>query len=192
MSNIFEREKFIEKLIATDRLFDDLSKLDEHGVFISFDEKQHLDILQKRNKAILNKLMSRDFNIAVVGLEKAGKSTLCNALLKKNILPAQPERTTFVKTEIRAGEKDEVEIRFLTKSNFDKKLQGMFEAVEYKGIPSLPEFNKYWENVELSSELYLAHNYTTVWEIRSILEGVDTISKLLDHEPLIFTDEKEI
>ena len=190
-NNFFEREMFIEKLIATDRLFDNLFKSDDHGMVISFDEKQCLEKLQKRNKAILNKLMSREFNVAVVGLEKAGKSTLCNALLKQNILPAQPERTTFVKTEIRAGHNDEVEIRFLTKSDFDRKLQGMFDAVKYEGTPSLPEFNKYWETVDPSSKLYLA-NHTTVWEIRSILDGLDTIRKLLDHEPLIFTDEKEI
>ncbi len=194
MANNFdsERQLFIEKLKATEKLFDDLFKLDNNGMVIDVNERQYLEKLQKRNKAILNKLESRKFNIAIVGLEKAGKSTLCNALLKQNILPAEPERTTFVKTQIIAGDNDEVEIRFLTKSEFDKRLQGLFESVKYEGTPSLPEFNKYWETVDLSSELYFIHNDKTVRDIRNILEGWDTISKLLNHEPIIFTDKKDI
>ena len=193
MANSFEAERleYIEKLKATEKLFDELFKLDKNGMVIGVDERKTLGDLQKRNKTILNKLESREFTVAIVGLEKAGKSTLGNALMKQNILPADEERCTFTKTEIRAGNNDEVEIRFFTKAKFEEKLKGMFESVKYEGTTSLPAFNKYWETVDPSSELYLAHNDKTVRDIKKILEGWDTINKLLNHETLIFTDKED-
>ncbi|WP_262966429.1 dynamin family protein [Methylobacter psychrophilus] len=70
----------------------------------------HLNITQEQ-KAILQKagepaeklmrrLQNGEFRIAVVGLEKAGKSTFVNAWLGSDLLPAKPARCTFTTTQI--------------------------------------------------------------------------------------------
>lgn len=48
----------------------------------------------------LERLKKREFRIAVVGLEKAGKSTFVNAWLECDLLPAKGGRCTFTTTQI--------------------------------------------------------------------------------------------
>lgn len=72
-------------------------------MIIGFDERERLRGLFERNKIILEKLKSREFTVAIVGLEKAGKSTLGNALINSEILPEYTERCTYTTTELRAG-----------------------------------------------------------------------------------------
>jgi hypothetical protein len=49
---------------------------------------------------LMNRLQKGEFRIAVVGLEKAGKSTFVNAWLGSDLLPAKPARCTFTTTQI--------------------------------------------------------------------------------------------
>ncbi len=48
----------------------------------------------------LNRLEKGEFRIAVVGLEKSGKSTFINAWLESNLLPTASERCTYTTTQI--------------------------------------------------------------------------------------------
>jgi GTPase SAR1 family protein len=52
-----------------------------------------------------------DFEVAVIGLEKAGKSSLLNSWLKFNLLPSDRTRCTYTIVEIRSC-KDENEQKF--------------------------------------------------------------------------------
>ena len=54
----------------------------------------------------LARLKKREFRIAVVGLEKAGKSTFINAWLECDLLPAQGGRCTFTTTQIYSVENE--------------------------------------------------------------------------------------
>ena len=186
-----EREQFIEKLRDTARLFDELDGIDSEGMVIGFEDRSALGKLKRKNDTMLKKLVGREFTVAIVGLEKAGKSTLGNALIKQNILPAEDERCTFTKTEIRSGESDEVEIFFFTQEEFAKRLQDMFDAVEYEGEPNLTAFDNYWEGVDTSSNLYQTHGEKTVKDIRKILDGLKTIKELLGREPIKLTEEDD-
>jgi hypothetical protein len=49
---------------------------------------------------LMNRLQKGEFRIAVVGLEKAGKSTFVNAWLGSDLLPAKPARCTYTTTQI--------------------------------------------------------------------------------------------
>src|SRR4051794_36560885 len=51
-------------------------------------------------KRQLDRLEKGEFRIAVVGLEKAGKSTFVNAWLESDLLPTADERCTFTTTQI--------------------------------------------------------------------------------------------
>ena len=54
----------------------------------------------------LARLKKREFRIAVVGLEKAGKSTFINAWLECDLLPAKGGRCTFTTTQIYSVENE--------------------------------------------------------------------------------------
>lgn len=54
----------------------------------------------------LERLKKREFRIAVVGLEKAGKSTFINAWLECDLLPAKGGRCTFTTTQIYSVENE--------------------------------------------------------------------------------------
>jgi hypothetical protein len=67
---------------------------------ISTDEKNKLRNAGEPCEKLMNRLQKGEFRIAVVGLEKAGKSTFVNAWLGSDLLPAKPARCTFTTTQI--------------------------------------------------------------------------------------------
>jgi lysophospholipase L1-like esterase len=65
--------------------------------------QEQKDTLQKAGEPaekLIRRLQNGEFRIAVVGLEKAGKSTFVNAWLGSDLLPAKPARCTFTTTQI--------------------------------------------------------------------------------------------
>lgn len=188
------REQFIEKLRRTENLFSELSEIDNTGMVIGNDEIEALKKLQARNAEILKKLESKEFSVAIIGLEKAGKSTLGNALIKSIVLPEYTERCTYTKTEIRAGEEDKTEISFYNKEEFNQNFKKMCDDVQYSGKWNLSEFNQYWEEVSQDKDrqtLFRTFNGTTVEDIREILKGVPIIGKLLGTPAKEFTNPKD-
>jgi len=69
----------------------------------------------------LERLKKREFRIAVVGLEKAGKSTFINAWLECDLLPAKGGRCTFTTTQIYSVENESeqrLEVQTRTEEEF--------------------------------------------------------------------------
>lgn len=69
----------------------------------------------------LERLRKREFRIAVVGLEKAGKSTFINAWLECDLLPAKGGRCTFTTTQIYSVQNDteqKLEVQAKTEEQF--------------------------------------------------------------------------
>ncbi len=156
-------------------------------MIIGFTEREKLRGLSERNSAILEKLKSREFTVAVVGLEKAGKSTLGNALINSEILPEYTERCTYTTTELRAGDQNEAEITFYTEDEFSRIFRDMLSSVGYDAAADFrtitPEiFSRYWEAVSedpAKRDLYERHNGKTDEDILTILKGSSTIGALL-------------
>lgn len=76
----------------------------------------------------LDRLKKREFRIAVVGLEKAGKSTFINAWLECDLLPAKGGRCTFTTTQIYsvANESEQrLEVQPRTEAQFMKLLEDL-------------------------------------------------------------------
>lgn len=67
---------------------------------ITPDKKETLRNAGAPAEKLMNRLQKGEFRIAVVGLEKAGKSTFVNAWLGSDLLPAKPARCTFTTTQI--------------------------------------------------------------------------------------------
>lgn len=182
-----DKQAFIDKLERQEDCFRELFTKDKDGMIIGPTERQVLAALRQRNNAVLSRLKSREFAVAVVGLEKAGKSTLGNALINSEILPEYTERCTYTTTELRAGDKNEGEVTFYSEEEFTRIFRDMLQSVGYDGSADFrtlsPEtFARYWEAVgedESKRSIYERHNGKTDEDILTILRGSSTIGELL-------------
>lgn len=80
----------------------------------------------------LERLRKREFRIAVVGLEKAGKSTFINAWLECDLLPAKGGRCTFTTTQIYSVE-NESEQRLEVQARTDEEFLNLLKELEKVG-----------------------------------------------------------
>lgn len=182
-----DKEAFIEKLRKAGGTIHSILDKDPGGLVFSLDERMELQELMRRNEKVLTKLQKNEFTVAVVGLEKAGKSTLGNALLGDIFLPEYTERCTYTTTEIKAGSEDSGEIVFYSHDEFQRDFQKMLDAIQYQmqsdaagmDIP-LASFNAWWESMEEKDpRTFEKYNGTTVEDIRAILQGRDVIRQYL-------------
>ena len=70
------------------------------------------------SEKLFHKLKNNEFEIAIVGLEKAGKSSFSNAFIENSLLPTDQGRCTYTSTCIAYNEADIAEISFYTKEEF--------------------------------------------------------------------------
>ncbi len=191
------KQEFIDKLSNADRTFSEILKIDGDGLVIQGDERAELVKLQAANKAVLKKLQSREFTVAIVGLEKAGKSTLGNALIKSMVLPEYSARCTYTTTEIRSGDTDVAEVYFYSREEFNKNFKRMLNDVRYPDAAdfftmTLEAFQHYWRAVETDPDqrgIFLLHNGTTAEDIKAMLEGKQKLIPLLGKSPMKFGSE---
>ncbi len=80
----------------------------------------------------LERLKKREFRIAVVGLEKAGKSTFINAWLECDLLPAKAGRCTFTTTQIYSVE-NESEQRLEVQARTEEEFINLLKELEKEG-----------------------------------------------------------
>ncbi|NTW21468.1 MAG: hypothetical protein HGA42_18650, partial [Nostocales cyanobacterium W4_Combined_metabat2_030] len=104
----------------------------------------------------LERLKKREFRIAVVGLEKAGKSTFVNAWLECDLLPAKGGRCTFTTTQIYSVQNEseqKLEVQAKTEDEFIKLLKELEKAKAQEDINTIQ--NKYLmeENTALQERL---------------------------------------
>lgn len=180
---------FIAKLESADKAFDEIFKVDRDELVIQGDERKHLSELQEANRKILEKIKRNEFSVSIVGLEKAGKSTLGNALIKSLVLPEDAQRCTYTTTEIRAGEHDVGEVQFYSREEFNKNFKRMLKELEYPDADKADfftmtehAFTTYWEGVEADptrKTLFHAFDGDTVKDIEKMLKGKQIIEPLL-------------
>ncbi len=101
-SEYFEKEKLIEieKLSNQNQFIEVIKKQNIKANVFNAKTIEKIEKILEKNKKYLHKLKSNEFEIAIVGLEKAGKSTFANALIENYILPSAPERCTFTATKL--------------------------------------------------------------------------------------------
>lgn len=191
------KQKFIERLRNADGIFNEIFKIDRDELVIQGKEREDLKILQAANQKILKKLESREFTVAIVGLEKAGKSTLGNALIKSMVLPEYAQRCTYTTTEIRSGNIDIAEIYFYGREEFNTNFKRMLAELEYPDAAdfssmTLEAFNSYWRAVETDPKrrgIFTLYNGNTAEDIKTMLQGKSKIIPLLGHAKMEFGAE---
>ena len=169
-------QKLISSIEKADGTFRRILDVDPDQLVISYGERAQIEKLLGRDERLLRKLRSQEFEIAVVGLEKAGKSTLSNALIRVNVLPAESERCTYTKTEIRSGTEDRAWVEFYTPEEFDSIFRGQLGELGYEPCSlaefSFDDFMDFWKGVEKQDpSKYRDHSSTTVPDIRTMAEN---------------------
>jgi GTPase Era involved in 16S rRNA processing len=90
----------------------------------------------ERARSLVGRLRADVFNLAVVGQFKRGKTTLINALLGRDILPAAVVPLTSVVTIIEHGPQERVSLRFLDGSSREIEASDLSNYVTERGNPS--------------------------------------------------------
>jgi hypothetical protein len=184
----------------------DLAKLPQTG--ISQDLKQILiDEAIPANRQ-LERLKKREFRIAVVGLEKAGKSTFVNAWLDCDLLPAKGSRCTFTTTQLFSVAHDSeqrLEVEPRTEADFSRLLAELTQAAQgnEKAKEDLETIKRYQSTLQqVQSEGRKTFPFTRLEEIKeplrkyvadeqfahAVFEARLYTSKLAQAEGIVFYD----
>lgn len=82
-------------------------------------DTEHNKRIQKKICSFIERCQSPEFHIAFVGTIKAGKSTLINALLGRNLASTSVTPETAVLTKFRYSEKSYIKIKFYNSEQWD-------------------------------------------------------------------------
>jgi len=176
------KQQLISKLNKQIKLQDFILQNSDLNLF-SQDEIYKIKDLYNKSKKLLNKLEKEEFEIAIVGLEKAGKSTFANALIESDVLPSAPERCTFTSTKIVYGAENKAVVKLYTEEEFNEIFKKFLEDLKYPNVEkvhfrtfSLNEFEYYFNSLEEKDpNLYHLHKGTTYEEIKDILKYRDNL-----------------
>ena len=182
-----ERAEYLQKLGNQIASVDKILTMDS-GTLLNNDAKKQLKKLKADAESVYKKLNSDEFEVAIVGLEKAGKSTFANALMKNNILPTKDARCTFTSTRIEYSDSDNAVVSFYTyekfNNDFKDKLAKMgvenpekytFETISKETYEKLCDKDKV--------ERYKGSIHE---DILSIIEHSSTIKDLLGQDDIFF------
>ncbi|MEI7796208.1 MAG: dynamin family protein [Methylococcaceae bacterium] len=178
--------KQLTRLEKTSVLSDKLMTLsNKTGVELSPEMLQKLEHEHDRLNRQLERLRANRFEVAVIGLEKAGKSALLNAWLGQEILPSARERCTFTSTEIWSAqtEQDQLlsiqyysreEIALLQKQRQDALAGALLSDKEKKEIQE--DFNDTEKNLNQIYEFTKLKNgfkqsFLDIGEISDLLQS---------------------
>ena len=132
----FDEERNVYKNKARrqrDAIANLLELAEQHTGLFDFGMIKQLKIYQTKCEKLYQKLDKNEFEIAIVGLEKAGKSTFGNALMENHILPDADERCTYTSTCIRYGQ-DRAVVSFFNNREMDEVLRGYLQTLGVENV----------------------------------------------------------
>ncbi len=177
-----EKQQYLQEIDKTNTVIERVLKNQHLQLATNIQIEKMREILEK-NQKFKHKLQSNEFEIAIVGLEKAGKSTFANALIDNYVLPSAPERCTFTSTRLVSGD-DNATVEFYTEAEFNQIFCDMLEELDYPSSQSenfrtidLLKFEQYFDNLGGSNPgLYKSHLGKTDEEIKDILKNRDRLT----------------
>lgn len=162
-------EKRLSQALDIQRYALRLSKMSQVGIPENL--KKDLEEVEKPAKIQLKRLKRREFRIAVVGLEKAGKSTFVNAWLEKDLLPHDNPRCTYTTTEIHSvadNGKQRLEVKSKTEDAFSKMIKELEEKSQGND-----------DNAKNAKN-----------DLKTINENIETLQHIIDKGDEIFNFER--
>ncbi|MDE7244281.1 MAG: dynamin family protein, partial [Oscillospiraceae bacterium] len=198
METYTDREEYIQKLESQMRSMDRILKMDT-GTVLDAGMKKRLRELKAEAAAVLKKLRNDEFEIAIVGMEKAGKSTFANALMESKLLPAKGPRCTFTSTQIEYcgdGQEDSASVSFYSANTFDQDFKDKLRNLGF------PDYAKYsfdtldkstYESIYASSvteDKKAAYGESINKDILTITEHAESLAQLLGKPDLQFSSKR--
>ncbi|MBE6841721.1 MAG: hypothetical protein E7510_02690 [Ruminococcus sp.] len=189
-----EREEYIAKLEGQIQAIDSILKMDS-GTLVSAELRKQLKALKTEAETVLRKLRNNEFEIAIVGMEKAGKSTFANALMENNLLPTKDLRCTFTSTQIEYSgddKDDSATVSFYTADEFDKDFKDKLCKL---GFPNYKRYSfdtideKQYLTIyesEVSDEKKRLYGDSIHEDVLAIIRNVDSLSELLGRPAVPF------
>ena len=196
--NTFEEERmeYRDKVGRQKNAILNLLDLSENHTGL-FDLEMERQLRKYRDKCekLYNKLDKNEFEIAIVGLEKAGKSTFGNALMENRILPDADERCTYTSTCIRYGQ-DRAVVSFFNNREIDEILRGYLRTMGVENVDSYT-----YQSLSLSDYTVLfskldqrdqeRYKNTVHQDILNLLKNkTDILTKYIGKENLIFEGDR--
>ncbi len=191
-----EREIYKRKVQKQQTAIDNLLDIaSQHTRLFKSEMRNALTDRKKECERLYRKLDKNEFEIAIVGLEKAGKSTFANALMDNKILPDADERCTYTSTCIKYG-RDKAVVKFFTESEFDEKLRDNLAAMEIENVEkyslttlSKSEYMHLYEKLPQSAKTAYGNNVHK--DIINILDNKDgLLNTYLGKEDIYFEGEQ--
>lgn len=189
-----EKKDTIEKLGIQKSSINNILEMKGYSLIT---EEIRAELLKKLNETetILRKLEKNEFEIAIVGLEKSGKSSFCNALIENALLPTDEQRCTYTSTCIDFRDEDKAVVEFYTEQEFEKDFQdklkklGVKNSETYK-ISYMTE-SKYQELYEdVDTEKKKLYDASIHQELCDILKYKSELYTSLGHDPISFEGER--
>lgn len=143
-----------------------------------------LNRMLRKLTVLESKLENNTFEVSIVGLEKAGKSTFANAFMGIDILPTKDARCTYTATSIRYGNDNKAEVKFFTYEEFN---ESFFNKLSLLGsdVSSFPDTWYDWSADTLQKTISTLPNIKSeekniINDISEIIENKDSLRLLLD------------
>ena len=115
-----KKEELLERSKKQNEIINSVLNSDGDNLVFNSETRNKIEELQKKSKVILEKLDKDEFEIAIVGQENCGKSSLLNALIKTDMFPSASGRLTYTSAELIAGKKDEAFVTLYSYDEFNK------------------------------------------------------------------------
>lgn len=177
---ILEKTVLLEKLEKSNLMLSTILEDYQENSLFTKDNFKKLNDAFSINQEYKNRLEKDDLEIAIIGVEKAGKSTFANALIKSTFLPSATERCTFTSTTIEYGEHEEAIIELYSEEEFNIIFNKLLKSINYP-INKIPSDFRNLSLEEFEAECELLDrdniNYIPVHEdIVSILKDKNRFS----------------
>ena len=188
-----ERENAIAHINISNAFIEKL-KQNSHLLNFSRVQSERMNSIHAKNQKLLRKLKTNEFEIAIVGLEKAGKSTFANSLIDNSVLPSAPERCTFTATRLCHGP-DKATIEFYCESEFNEIFVQLLKEIKYPNAEvttfrnlTIDKFEQFFAKLEeTEKELYKNHVGKTDEGVKDILKNRDELR--LTGESMVFSGD---
>jgi len=156
-----------------------------------------LHSLRERAEKLQKKLETNECEIAIVGMEKSGKSTFANALMESDILPTKEARCTYTSTNIRFAKSDTAEIKFFDRQEFNKKFRNNLaqlhiphaDTLNFESL-ELDEYKKMF--AQLDNQIKTDNINKLNKDIEDILQYKYNLLKYLSRAPMEFPAEGDL
>lgn len=191
-----ERKYYADKLSAQIKGIEEILSINNSNGVIDEDMKDKLREFKEKAVNLKNKIEKNEFEVAIIGLEKAGKSTFANAFMGNVILPTADERCTYTSTNIRYGDEDTGEVEFYTRGEFEKSFLQKLETLTLEKLGqhfsdiSKTEYER--EFSALPDNIQREYSGNINEDIKAILTNKDRIGSLLGNGKLYFNGAEKI